>query len=441
MFDNQQQSILLEEEMNLGGSTYETSSTSVSKTSSPAPRTINFASSILSQLEMDILRSTDPIGINETEEITVLGNTGVWANRNEVINWKGDLDLAQYALNEDSDPEIITKKASEIINYVQELAVRYLKPPTPPVPGDIVIIQESNIVTGPAPPLIVRQQPARAETPEPLIVREAPPQPPQKIGQKIITISGKRLPPPPRKVVIERFAAIPSKPQNVIIERWLPYGEVKRRVIFNKPTAADPVVAKPRNVIIQWEQPEVNVTQQVSYLGVVNANPTEYVERYGDSLKLSQNLPDFVLNIATPPELTLAADYRQNSVHELEGEIEALKLIDLEKEGLGEYKDYIHRYFESKNDSKSSASFMSGQKYTSSRTTSLVSYDKIFAMIDKDKNGYIESEEAGKILLRLNSRFRRSYGEDELTQLFATLDKNGDGKLNEEEFKTAFEQL
>ena len=84
---------------------------------------------------------------------------------------------------------------------------------------------------------------------------------------------------------------------------------------------------------------------------------------------------------------------------------------------------------------------MSGQKYTSSRTTSLVSYDKIFAMIDKDKNGYIESEEAGKILLRLNSRFRRSYGEDELTQLFATLDKNGDGKLNEEEFKTAFEQL
>ena len=104
-------------------------------------------------------------------------------------------------------------------------------------------------------------------------------------------------------------------------------------------------------------------------------------------------------------------------------------------------KDYIHRYFESKNDSKSSASFMSGQKYTSSRTTSLVSYDKIFAMIDKDKNGYIESEEAGKILLRLNSRFRRSYGEDELTQLFATLDKNGDGKLNEEEFKTAFEQL
>lgn len=295
-------------------------------------------------------------------------------------------------------------------------------------------------MTGPAPLLIVRQQPARAETPEPLVVREAPPQPPQKIGQKIITISGKRLPPPPRKVVIERLAAIPSKPQNVIIERWLPYSEVKRRVIFNKPTAADPVVAKPRNVIIQWEQPDVNVTQQVTYLGVVNANPTEYVERYGESLKLTQHLPDFVLNIATPPELTLAADYRQKSVHELEGEVEALKLIDLEKEGLGEYKDYLHRYFEGKHDSKPALS-MSEQRYASSRTTSLVSYDKIFSMIDKDNNGYIESQEAGKILLRLNSRFRRSYGEDDLTELFAALDKNGDGKLNEEEFKTVFDSL
>ena len=53
-----------------------------------------------------------------------------------------------------------------------------------------MINQETNYNTNPAPPLIIRQQPARAETPEPLVFREAPPSRPRFLGQKIITISG-----------------------------------------------------------------------------------------------------------------------------------------------------------------------------------------------------------------------------------------------------------
>ena len=142
-----------------------------------------------------------------------------------------------------------------------------MRPPTPPAPGEIVITMEPNYTTGPAPPLIIRQQPARPITPEPLILREAPPQPPRPVGSKRITISGKRIPPPPRKVVIERLAPLPSKPQNVIIERWLPYGEQKRRVVFNKPTQPDPVVVPPKNIIVQWEAPDVNVSTEIKYLG------------------------------------------------------------------------------------------------------------------------------------------------------------------------------
>lgn len=56
------------------------------------------------------------------------------------------------------------------------------------------------------------------------------------------------MPPPPRKVVVERLAPLPTKPQAVIAERWLPYKEVKRRVIF-KPAPPDPIIVKPRNVI------------------------------------------------------------------------------------------------------------------------------------------------------------------------------------------------
>ena len=166
------------------------------------------------------------------------------------------------------------------------MAIRYLRPPTPPAAGEIVITMESDISTGPAPPLIIRQAAARASTPEPLVLREAPPQPPQPIGVKRITISGKRNPPPPRKVVIERLPALPAKPQNVIIERWLPYAEGgKRRVIFNK-AAALAEVANPRNVIVQWTEPSASIRQEVKYLGVIRANPEEYVQRYGGELKV-----------------------------------------------------------------------------------------------------------------------------------------------------------
>jgi len=46
-------------------------------------------------------------------------------------------------------------------------------------------------LTPPAPPLVIRQQPARPVTPEPLVIREAPPQAPAPVGRKLITISGK----------------------------------------------------------------------------------------------------------------------------------------------------------------------------------------------------------------------------------------------------------
>jgi hypothetical protein len=217
----------------------------------------------LSELEQLILQSQQPVELNENEEIEVNGERGLWANRAEVQQWRGDIPLEEYLINQDANPEVITKRAPQNLEYVQELAVRYLRPPTPPAPGEILITQENNICTGPAPPLIIRQQPPRPETPAPLVIREAPPAPPAQVGQKVITISGKRIPPPPRKVIIERLAALPTKPQSVLIERWLPYAQVKRRVIFQGPTCECPVVVPPRNVIVQWEAPQVNVRKEV----------------------------------------------------------------------------------------------------------------------------------------------------------------------------------
>lgn len=151
------------------------------------------------------------------------------------------------------------------------------------------------------------------------------------------------MPPPPRKVVIERLAPLPSKPQGVIVERWLPYNESKRKVVFNRNKENAAKVLKPKNVIIEWQAPEVLVKQEVKYLGVIKANPIEYLQKYGDTLKNSNDLPKFVLDIATPDNLELAADCKQSLVHELEGQVEALRLVDLDQEGLAEYKIQLAR--------------------------------------------------------------------------------------------------
>ena len=401
-----------------------------------------------SQIEAAILAAQGaPININESEEITVLGNRGIWANKAEVVNWKGVIPIEQYLINEDANPEVITKKVTQQLEYIQELAIRYLRPPTPPAPGEIVIKQEGNTVTPPAPPLVIRQVPARAATPEPLVIRENPPLAPKPVGRKVITIGGKRLPPPPRKVVIERLAPLPSKPQSVIIERWLPYTQAKRRVIFQKAAGPDPVSVKPRNVLVQWEAPSVVVKKEVKYLGVIRANPAEYVSQYGDSLKMSRDLPKFVLDIATPDGLVLAANAKQSGLYELEGDVAALQLIDLDREGLGEYKTYLQGLNFSSGagaallSSASSSSFGASSASFGGASSSTALVEEVFRSIDLNANGKISVAEAEKALLRLNARLGRTYGEIDVQAFFRALDVNQDDELDLQEFIRAFTEL
>ena len=387
----------------------------------------------LSQIEQSILRSANPIEVNETEELTVIGQRGLWLNRAEVNAWRGDIAISEYRIHQDANPQIVTKRVEQVLEYVQELAIRYLRPPTPPAPGEIIITQEPDYKTGPAPPLIIRQAAARADTPEPLVVREAPPQPPMPVGPKRITISGKRLPPPPRKVVIERLAPLPAKPQNVIIERWLPYAESKRRVIFNKAAEVKAEVATPRNVIVQWESPRVNVRKEVKYLGVIRANPAEYVQRYGASLKVHTALPQFVLDIATPQDVgVLAADYRYRSVLELEGQLEGFQYVNLDTEGLSEYRaQLLAMGIRDLGASGSSSASVSGVAQAAGA---------VFDMIDRDQSGAVTLEEAESIVLKLNSQLKRSYGEAEVRAFFSAVSTDG-ANVTKSQFLNAFVKL
>ena len=367
-----------------------------------------------SQVEAAILASSNPLEFNASKTMTAAGQTGVWLNENEALAFGGN--LAQYVFVEDSNPQIVTKKVQQQLEYVQELAIRYLRPPTPPAPGEIVIQLEGNSLSGPAPPLIIRQVPARPDTPEPLVLREAPPQAPQAVGRKVITISGKRLPPPPRKVVIERLAQLPSKPQSVLVERWLPYAQGKRRVIFQKPGGSDALIVAPRNVIVQWEAPSVVVKRDLKYLGVIRANPADYVSQYGSSLLLSGALPQYVLDIATPDGLALAANSKYSELSELEGDVYALNLVDLNANGLSGYSAFLSTYV----DNRASA------------------VEEAFRSVDGNNNGFISYAEAQSMLLRFNTRLGRRYGEDEVKVFFQALDVNRDGQLSLQELRRAF---
>jgi len=82
---------------------------------------------------------------------------------------------------------------------------------------------ESNIPISLVPSFIIHQAAARADTPEPLVLREASPQEPKPVGPKRFTISGKR--------------------------NHVPYAEGgKRRVIFNKTAAAEAVSERHRSL-------------------------------------------------------------------------------------------------------------------------------------------------------------------------------------------------
>jgi hypothetical protein len=74
-----------------------------------------------SYLEEVILNCNEPIEINEIDEITVGNYSGIWANKSEAVDWKGQLPINEYAINQDASPEIINKKTQQKIDYIQEL--------------------------------------------------------------------------------------------------------------------------------------------------------------------------------------------------------------------------------------------------------------------------------------------------------------------------------
>lgn len=89
-------------------------------------------------------------------------------------------------------------------------------------------------------------------------------------------------------------------------------------------------------------------------LGVTEVDPNEYRERFGSSLMTVSQMPKFLQDIVPPAPLaatnatsdkltTTTNSISSSESFHLEGDLDALKLIDLDQYGLSHYKRELER--------------------------------------------------------------------------------------------------
>ena len=95
-----------------------------------------------------------------------------------------------------------------------------------------------------------------------------------------------------------------------------------------------------RNTIIQWHSSAPIIKKNIKYLGVVRADPNEYASKYGATLKRTHEMPSYVAELDNNNGYQKYVS-EQGKPYQLEGDLEALRLVDLEREGLSMYRHYV----------------------------------------------------------------------------------------------------
>ena len=162
---------------------------------------------------------------------------------------------------------------------------------------------------------------------------------------KVISIPGELLKPSPRKVVIEILPEMQSKSNEIIVNG------LTHIILMPKPD--DPPVIPQKNAILNWEKINcAEIKTKIKNLGVEPADPNEYAKKYGPTLISAIELPEIASQVKTEHGYLLAADHKPNYFNSLEGDLHALSLIDLDKEGLSEYKYLVDDSLKKKNSEK-----------------------------------------------------------------------------------------
>jgi hypothetical protein len=101
-----------------------------------------------------------------------------------------------------------------------------------------------------------------------------------------------------------------------------------KRIIY-RPAQKLQLLPPPKNVLIQWDSPNVNLTRSFRNLGVQVADPNLYIQKFGNTLVdfNSPAIPFAARNVRPTNGRNLAADNKHSPVH-LVGNVNALNLIN-----------------------------------------------------------------------------------------------------------------
>ena len=227
----------------------------------------------------------------------------------------------------------------------------------------------------------------------------------------------------------------------------------------------------------------MRITKEFKNLGVVKANPLDYVRRFGGDLLNSNDLPDFVKQIRPPSGLTLAADHRrqrrrlvnqqqhqQQQEFDLYGDVHALRFVDLEREGLGEYRalvenldateeNFDHHHHSSPMQQQQPKSIdddddddgCGGAPYDNNAAMHMeeggccdnrnhleIVMDDLISSVDQKNTGRINIREAELLINRINMLFGKTMERHEAVSIFKSLDVGNDGTVCKESFLRAF---
>ncbi len=142
-------------------------------------------------------------------------------------------------------------------------------------------------------------------------------------------------------MIVERLPAVPSKPQDIVIEKWLSYPKRVRNVVFNPAVPVQKLASSEKNLLIEWESPEVNIEQIFNFLGIEEEDPMTYMSRHGSSLVDSSRMPKEAARFEIPVGHSLASESILNQTPILRGNVEALRRINLSCYDLNEYASQI----------------------------------------------------------------------------------------------------
>lgn len=198
-----------------------------------------------------------------------------------------------------------------------------------------------------------------------------------------------------------------------------------------------------KNVIIQWEAPTVTITRQFRDLGVVSANPGEYLAKYGSSVVRSSELPDYVRNFRPPEGITLASEETAMLRYELEGDIQALSLVDLDREGLSEYRNVVSQTSTIYSTPIQQQTTVGQSKIQTSQVSQGPTSDigpivnQTIESVKTTTKDRIDFVEAKTVIKTLNERLNRKYDEQQAERFLESIGLMRDGSLDLQTFKNA----